>query len=77
MVIDHGPSLAASRGPSIDIVVKGQGQRPGLEAGPQRRLAQAGLQQQRQHEHEAAEEEQKGEVHRGAGREGPVAEQRQ
>jgi hypothetical protein len=29
---------------------------------PQRRLAQPGLEQQRQHEHEAAEEEQKGEA---------------
>jgi len=43
----------------------------------QRRLAQAVLQQQRQHEHETAEEEDQGEVQGRPGRERPVTEQRQ
>ena len=62
MVIDHGPNLAAIRGPRIDIVVKVRASGPCRQGPVQRRLAQAGLEKERQHEHEAAEEEQQGEV---------------
>ena len=64
----------ASRGPSIDIVVKA---RPSGPASLARRLAQASSKRARQHEHEAAEEEHQGELHRHAAAEGPAAEQRQ
>ena len=76
-MIDRGPEPGRQPRAEDRHGGEGQGQRPGLQAGAQRGLAQAVLEQQRQHEHEAAEEEHQGEVQGRAGRERPVAEQRQ